>query len=78
LHAGLPQLELTLCVWHPGPDWRGATGTAAEALSALLAGMAESPDVYLCGPPKMLDTVEAAALAGHVPPERIFAERLAG
>ncbi len=77
LRAGLPQLEITLCVWHPSPGWDGFTGTAAEALAAHLAAQTEMPDIYLCGPPKMLDTARAAALAQGVPAERIFAERLA-
>src|SRR5271165_626164 len=50
LRASLPQLGVTLSVWHPGPGWGGFAGTAAQALEAYLAGAADTPDIYVCGP----------------------------
>ena len=76
LRAALPQLEVTLSVWHPGPGWGGFAGTAAQALETYLADAADTPDIYVCGPPKMLDAVTAAARARGVPEAQIFAERL--
>jgi NAD(P)H-flavin reductase/ferredoxin len=78
LRAGLPQLRIIQAVWHPSQGWGGFSGTSAEALDALLAEGMESPDVYLCGPPKMLNAVRAVAVARGVPAEQIFAEQLAG
>lgn len=76
LRAALPQLGVTLSVWHPGPGWGGFTGTAAQALAAHLAAAAESPDIYVCGPPKMLDAVVETARAQGVPEAQIHAERV--
>jgi ferredoxin-NADP reductase len=76
LRASLPQLGVMLSVWHPGPGWGGFAGTAAQALEAYLANAAETPDIYVCGPPKMLDAVTAVARARGVPEGQIFAERV--
>jgi ferredoxin-NADP reductase len=35
----------------------------------------ESPDVYVCGPPPMIEAAYAALTAAGVPPEQICAER---
>jgi NAD(P)H-flavin reductase/ferredoxin len=76
LRAALPQLGVTLGVWHPGPGWGGFTGTAAQALEAYLKAAAEQPDIYVCGPPKMLDAVMAVARGCGVPEAHIFAEHV--
>ena len=36
LKEALPRLTTTICVWTPGPDWRGFSGTPVEALSRTL------------------------------------------
>ncbi|WP_298281701.1 2Fe-2S iron-sulfur cluster binding domain-containing protein [Acidocella sp.] len=74
--AALPQLEVTHAVWRPEAGWSGFSGNAAEALSAVLAQGGTMPDIYVCGPPRMLDTVAAAALAAGVPERQFFAERV--
>ncbi len=76
LRAALPHLGVTLCVWRPGPAWTGFTGTAADAFAVYLESCAETPDVYVCGPPKMLEAIEAVAHERRIPPECIVAERL--
>jgi NAD(P)H-flavin reductase/ferredoxin len=76
LRADLPQLTVDLAVWHPGPDWRGFTGTAAEALDAYLTAHPQEPDIYVCGPPRLLDAVSATAAAHNLPPQRMIAERV--
>jgi NAD(P)H-flavin reductase len=76
LKAALPQLGVMYAVWHSEPGWAGFRGTSAEALSAHLAACGAGADVYVCGPPKMIDSVAAAAKAGGVPGSRIFAERV--
>ncbi len=75
LRAGLPQLTLTLAVMNPGPAWNGFVGTAAAALDASLAPGVTEPDIYVCGPPKMLLAVEEVA-ARHGLAGRVIAERL--
>ncbi|GAN81663.1 FAD-binding oxidoreductase [Acidocella aminolytica] len=76
LRAALPQLGVTLAVWHPQPGWFGFTGTAADALEAYLIGTALVPDIYVCGPPRMLESIEAVALDKAVPETQLYAERL--
>ncbi len=78
LRAALPHLGVTLSVWHPEADWTGFTGTSADAFAAYLHSCEETPDVYVCGPPKMLEAVIAVAQDRHIPPERIIAERIQG
>lgn len=75
LQAELPQLQATVCVWKAGADWAGFTGTPVDALIAHLEDCAIAPDIYLCGPPAMIDAAEQAALARGVPAGQIFSER---
>jgi NAD(P)H-flavin reductase/ferredoxin len=78
LRASLPHLGVTLCVWRPEAAWTGFTGTAADAFAVYLDTCAETPDIYVCGPPKLLEAVKAVARERAVPPERIIAERIFG
>ncbi|MFI1566505.1 FAD-binding oxidoreductase [Streptomyces sp. NPDC020490] len=64
-----------ICVWRPGPGRQGVTGTPAERVAEALRAADEAPDVYVCGPPPLVESVTAAALAGGVAPERVFRER---
>lgn len=75
----LPGFELVPCVWQPGPNWTGRCGTPADVLAEDLTGLraAAAPDVYVCGPPLLVDAVQrvvrAAGLAdGHVITERVL------
>jgi ferredoxin-NADP reductase/ferredoxin len=72
----LPELTAAYAVWRPGEDWGGFRGNAAEALDAHLAGLAQMPDIYVCGPPRLVEAVQACALARGVPAERIFSEQV--
>ena len=76
LREALPHLGVTLCVWRPEAAWTGFTGTAADGFAVYLESCAETPDVYVCGPPKLLEAVKAVAQARHLPPERIIAENI--
>ena len=78
IRAALPHLGVTLSVWRPETTWTGFTGTAADAFAFYLDSSAETPDVYVCGPPKMLEAVKAVAQDRGIPPERIIAERIQG
>lgn len=76
LRSALSQLKITLAVWHgPVPD-NAVAGTAAEVLTKLLAQESALPDLYVCGPPKMLDAVVNAAHMAGIDDEHIFYERL--
>jgi NAD(P)H-flavin reductase/ferredoxin len=76
LVADLPGFRLDPCVWHPGDDWTGTSGTPADALAAALAEAKQSPDVYVSGPPLLVDAVQRVAAAAGLPPEQVITERV--
>ncbi|MBL8931111.1 MAG: 2Fe-2S iron-sulfur cluster binding domain-containing protein [Kineosporiaceae bacterium] len=77
LAAQLPTLVVEPCVWEPISDWTGTRGTPADALAAALAGRSGSaPDVYVSGPPLLVDAVTAVCLAAGLPPEHVVTERV--
>ncbi|TDQ55442.1 2Fe-2S iron-sulfur cluster-binding protein [Actinorugispora endophytica] len=72
---GLPGFEYDVCVWRPGAGWRGPVGTPADLVRAGLETEAARPDVYVCGPPPLIDSVVEAAVEGGVPEGNVFRER---
>lgn len=75
LQTALPQLQVTPCVWHPRDDWAGFRGTPVEALSAALPQAKVLPDIYVCGPPALVNGARAAALNARVPAGQFVSER---
>lgn len=75
LQAQLPQLKVETCVWKASANWQGFAGTPVDALVRHLASAESKPDIYLCGPPAMIDAAEQAALQAEVPVGQIFSER---
>jgi ferredoxin-NADP reductase/ferredoxin len=75
LQAELPQLQVIFCVWKPDDLWQGYCGTPVDALAQDLADAAVLPDIYLCGPPALIDAAEAAARAKGVPDKQVLSER---
>lgn len=74
LQAQMPGLQVTTCVWKPSPGWTGFAGSPVDALNRDLPG-SPAPDIYLCGPPALIEAATAAALAHGVPDGNIMAER---
>lgn len=75
LQTELPQLQVIFCVWKPDDLWQGFCGTPVDALSQDLADATVLPDIYLCGPPALIDAAEAAARAKGVPDKQVLSER---
>jgi ferredoxin-NADP reductase/ferredoxin len=75
LQAELPQLVVDVCVWQPQGEWQGFIGTPVDALREALAKASVQPDIYLCGPPRLIDEAAKAAAAWGIPPARVFSER---
>lgn len=76
LAAELPQLKITLCVWRPTGEWDGFVGTPVDALRRDLERQGGAmPDLYLCGPPALINGATEAALAFGIGAEHIFCER---
>jgi ferredoxin-NADP reductase/ferredoxin len=75
LQKQLSDLSVELCVWKPQGDWHGFKGTPAEALQQYLQQNPGVYDVYLCGPPQLIDAATAIALENGLTEEQIFAEK---
>ena len=71
----LPDFRADTMVWHPDPEWTGAMGNPVDLAAAEIALLDEWPDVYVCGPPPMVDAAYAALTAVGVPEDQIHAER---
>jgi ferredoxin-NADP reductase/ferredoxin len=75
LAESLPNFRAETVVWNPDPAWHGPVGNPVELASAEIAMMDEMPDVYLCGPPPMMDAAIHALTAAGVPGDQIHLER---
>lgn len=78
LKASVPNLTAEVCIWKPTADWQGFTGSPVDAFKRdLQADLAKGikPDVYLCGPPGLIDAAEAAADELGLPYSSLFSER---
>ncbi|PHS79300.1 MAG: oxidoreductase [Rhodospirillaceae bacterium] len=74
----LPNLTVTVCVWKPGNDWQGYTGSPVDAFAADLKADVEKglkPEVYLCGPPGLVDATEEASAAAGLSHDNVYCER---
>ncbi len=78
LAASLPNLSVEVCIWRPGPDWQGFSGSPVDALREdLVSDLAKGtvPEVYLCGPPGMVNAALATIDEVGLPYENVFSER---
>ena len=75
LADSLPDFRYDTVVWHPDPAWAGATGNPVDLAAAEVSLLDEMPDVYVCGPPPMVDAAYVALGAAGVPEDQIHAER---
>ncbi|UXA07875.1 2Fe-2S iron-sulfur cluster binding domain-containing protein [Mycobacterium sp. SMC-2] len=75
LAGSIPDFRADTMVWEPDPRWTGATGNPVDLAAAEVGLLDESPDVYVCGPPPMIEAAYAALTAAGVPREQIRAER---
>jgi len=75
LQADLPQLRVDLCVWRPDGEWGGLHGTPVDALRTALAQSDAPPDIYVCGPPPLVQAVRDVAMTAGVPDTQFASER---
>jgi ferredoxin-NADP reductase/ferredoxin len=81
----LPGAEVECLVRQPDGDWSGPVGTPVDSLvrdlDAAVGGVgtagrsAASPDVYVCGPPALVDATIAATRSAGLPADQVHAER---
>lgn len=78
LNAELPDFRAEICLWKPsgGSGWSGYVGTPVDALTRDLRSEQEAPDVYVCGPPALIDAATDALTAHGVPATQIFSKRI--
>lgn len=71
----LPDFRAQTVVWNPDPAWSGATGNPVDLAAAEVALLDEMPDVYVCGPPPMIDAAIVTLTAAGIPEDQIHTER---
>ncbi|SHF85181.1 FAD-binding oxidoreductase [Streptoalloteichus hindustanus] len=71
----LPDFAYDICVWHPTPTWAGRHGTPAEIVRNDLRTTPAPPDIYVCGPPPLVDSIIETATACGIAENHIFFER---
>jgi len=77
LAAAIPQLTVEICVWKASQQWQGFVGTPADALQIHLKNAPVLPDVFLCGPPQLVEAAIEIAHRAGIGDERIFCEKFA-
>lgn len=75
LRRALPQLTMTFCVWRPEASWNGFAGNPAEALALALADAGTPPDLYVCGPPQLIEASADIGMKAGIAHDRIFSEQ---
>jgi len=68
-------VTLRCAVVEPDASWTGQVGHVTTLIDEQAVEQPDNTDVYLCGPPPMIDTARERLLALGVPPRRIYAER---
>lgn len=78
LRASLANLRIDVCVWKASDTWDGFAGTPVDALHKdldldLQKGL--TPEIYICGPPGLVDATEKMATDLGVPISAIYSEK---
>lgn len=74
LADAMPGFQSDTVLWQPDARWLGAVGNPVDLAAAEAPMLDESPDVYVCGPPPMIEAAVAAFTAAGVPRKQIYAE----
>ncbi|OAI12146.1 methane monooxygenase [Methylomonas lenta] len=75
LEAEMPNLTVRICVWKASESWDREKGSVVDILRRDLQGGGVSPDLYLCGPPGMVDAVYAVCAEAGIAQNKIFLEK---
>ncbi len=73
--AAMPNLEVHIAIMNPAPGSEYPAGTVVDLLEKHLEKARQSPDIYLCGPPGMVDATFAAAKKYGILTDRVFMEK---
>ena len=75
LQNKMPTLIFHVCVWHPDEGWTGEKGNAVDILQRDLEANGLKPDMYLCGPPGMIDATYKMCIDLGIPKDSICSEK---
>jgi len=75
LAAEMPTLTVKVCAWQPDESWKGERGNAIDILRQDLEQNPVKPDLYLCGPPGMVDAAYAVCSEFGIPRNQIYLEK---
>lgn len=75
LRAQLPGFRYEIRVWRGDESWKGEVGTPVDGLRRDLATASVRPDIYVCGPPRLIDATVEAATSHGLDEHHVFAER---
>lgn len=71
----MPTLTVRICVWKATDSWHGEKGSVVDILRRDLQDSGVKPDLYLCGPPGMVDATYAVCAEVGIPQEQIYLEK---
>jgi methane monooxygenase component C len=75
LQKAMPNLDVRVAVVEGGDGNGVSGGTVIDLLRSDLGENAARPDIYLCGPPGMIDAAFSAAETAGVPKEQVYLEK---
>ncbi|ACK50236.1 oxidoreductase FAD/NAD(P)-binding domain protein [Methylocella silvestris BL2] len=75
LEESMPNFSAHVAVMQPDGNWQGSRGTVVDDLLKHLEGTKAAPDIYMCGPPGMIDATFAAAANYGVPKDHVYVEK---
>ncbi|MCK5829818.1 MAG: 2Fe-2S iron-sulfur cluster binding domain-containing protein [Methylococcales bacterium] len=75
LEKEMDSLTVKLCVWKATDSWHGEKGSVVDILKKDLQETTSKPDLYLCGPPGMVDAVYSVCEETGVPKEKVYLEK---
>ncbi|WP_370890137.1 2Fe-2S iron-sulfur cluster binding domain-containing protein [Janibacter sp. GXQ6167] len=82
--AMLAESSVTIAIWRPKSDLANlavpdgvqvVSGSVADAMAEELAGLGQRPDIYVCGPPGMVQALEYVLAEHGVDPQFVVTER---
>lgn len=71
----MPNLTVRICVWKASDSWSGEKGSVVDILRRDLSELGAKPDLYLCGPPGMVDATYAICAELGIPKDKIYLEK---
>ncbi len=71
----MDNLTVKICVWKASDTWYGEKGSVVDILKQDLQNVSIKPDLYLCGPPGMVDATHSVCEQVGIAKENIYLEK---